>query len=309
MKQIELTGIRFRYKNATEDALSGVTFTIPSGQCFGLLGPNGAGKTTVMRLLCGDLPPTGGSIQFGGSPMHGNDPQVRRQIGVVPQDIAVYAELTGEENLRFWGKLYGVTGTDLNERVNEMLARIGLEQRRHDRVETYSGGMKRRLNFGCGILHRPQVVLLDEPTVGVDPQSRNHLFELVEGLIHDGITVLYSTHYMEEAERLCSRIAVIDHGKVLAVGTRDELLVQRNLPTKLTIRFHSPQAAETAKVSSLQNFGNTETIDADLHITLAKPLPETIAALSDIPYESLQIYRPTLETLFLDLTGRTLREE
>jgi len=217
--------------------------------------------------------------------------------------------LTAEENLRFWGKLHGLNGSELETRVNEMLVRTGLEQRRKDKVDTFSGGMKRRLNFGCGILHHPHIILLDEPTVGVDPQSRNHLFELVETLIAEGKTVLYSTHYMEEAERLCSQIAIIDHGTVLAVGSREELLKQRNLPTRLFIRFHTPQEAVAAKTGVLQNYGTNEVVEVDLIITLTKPLPEAVAALSEIPYESLQIHRPTLETLFLDLTGRMLREE
>ena len=204
-------------------ALDGVSFEVGPGECFGLLGPNGAGKTTTILAIVGALRPDRGWVAIQGE-RDPTRPAVRSRIGVVPQSIAVYADLTGEENLAFFGTLYGLRGPRLRERIEMALEFAGLVERRKDRASTYSGGMQRRLNIVCGLLHDPQVILMDEPTVGVDPQSRNLIFENIEALKRLGRTVLYTTHYMEEAQRLCDRVAIIDHGRVLALDRVEGLL-------------------------------------------------------------------------------------
>jgi ABC-2 type transport system ATP-binding protein len=204
-------------------AVDGVSFAIPAGEAFGLLGPNGAGKTTTIRMIVGALEPDGGSVTVDGQP----DPtreSVRLRIGAVPQSIALYGDLTAEENLHFFGALYRMSGARLRERVTWALEFSGLDSRRGDRVSSYSGGMQRRLNLVAGLLHDPPVILMDEPTVGVDPQSRNRIFENIEALKRQGRTILYTTHYMEEAQRLCDRVAIIDRGAIRAVDTVDGLL-------------------------------------------------------------------------------------
>jgi len=221
MNAIEVRDLRKRF-GATV-AVDGVTFSIPAGEAFGLLGPNGAGKTTTIRMIVGALKPDAGSVTVEGEP----DPtreRVRLRIGAVPQSIALYADLTAEENLRFFGALYGMSGARLDERVRWALGFSGLEPRRRDRVSSYSGGMQRRLNLVAGLLHDPPVILMDEPTAGVDPQSRNHIFENIEALKRQGRSILYTTHYMEEAERLCDRVAIIDRGLVRAVDSVEGLL-------------------------------------------------------------------------------------
>jgi ABC-2 type transport system ATP-binding protein len=199
-------------------ALNGISFEVGAGECFGLLGPNGAGKTTTIQATVGALRPDRGRVTILGED-DPTRPAVRSRIGVVPQSLALYSELTGEENLAFFGKLYGLSGAGLRERVDATLTLAGLNDRRKDRTSTYSGGMQRRLNLVCGLIHDPQVILMDEPTVGVDPQSRNLIFENIESLKRLGRTVLYTTHYMEEAERMADRIVVMDHGRVLADDT------------------------------------------------------------------------------------------
>ena len=205
-------------------AVDGVSLTISKGETFGLLGPNGAGKTTAISMICGLLKPDEGSVVVAGEQIATTSTRGRAAIGLVPQDLAIYPDLTGEENLRFFGHLYGMSGDSLAGRVAEVLDLVGLSDRKDDHTKEYSGGMKRRLNIGIGLLHKPQLLVLDEPTVGVDPQSRNAILESVENLSTEGMAVLYTTHYMEEAERLCDRVAIIDEGKIQAEGTRRELV-------------------------------------------------------------------------------------
>lgn len=203
-----------------------MSFHIEAGEIFGLLGPNGAGKSTTISMLATYLIPTSGSASIAGIPIT-SPGQAKKLIGLVPQEIALYDEMTAERNMRFFGELYGVTGTALSTRTDELLERVGLLDRKGDRVETFSGGMKRRLNLAVGLIHQPPLLMLDEPTVGVDPQTREAIFELVEHLAQAGVAILYTTHYMEEAERLCKRIAIIDEGRIIASGTLDELLTLR----------------------------------------------------------------------------------
>jgi ABC-2 type transport system ATP-binding protein len=197
-------------------ALDGVSFEVERGELFGLLGPNGAGKTTLLSIISGLLEPTAGSVEISGHTTSVREKKLRHLIGIVPQELAIYNELNARENLTFFGSLYGLSGEKLAQRVEQVLAAIGLEERADDRVATFSGGMKRRLNLGAALIHEPQLLLLDEPTTGVDPQSRNHIFEEVRRLAASGVTVVYTSHYIEEVESLCSRIGIIDHGKLVA---------------------------------------------------------------------------------------------
>jgi ABC-2 type transport system ATP-binding protein len=266
-------------------AVDGLSLEVRKGELLGLLGPNGAGKSTSVSLSVGLLTPDDGRVVVAG---HGNpaDPAVRQHIGVAPQSLALYDSLTGEENLRFFGQVYGLAGAKLEERVRWCLEFAGLIDRKGDRVEGYSGGMKRRLNMAAAVIHDPELLLFDEPTVGVDPQSRNKIFESIEALHRDGRTIIYTTHYMEEAERLCDRIAIVDAGKLLALGTLDELLAAHGGPPTLIV----------------------ETNGEERRLQVADPLAELNRIAASGPIERFQMERPTLEQVFLHLTGRSLRD-
>jgi len=266
-------------------AVDGLSLSVRKGEVLGLLGPNGAGKSTSVSLAVGLLVPESGTVTIEG---HGNPaaPEVRQAIGVAPQALAVYDLLTGEENLRFFGEVYGLAGARLDERVKWCLDFVGLADRKGDRAGGYSGGMKRRLNLAAAVLHEPELLLLDEPTVGVDPQSRNRIFESIEALHRDGRTIIYTTHYMEEAERLCDRIAIVDAGKLLALGTLAELIAAHGGPPTLVVTTNG-------SAQRLQTPDPLTTLNA-------------IAASSRI--DAFQMERPTLEQVFLRLTGRSLRD-
>ena len=265
-------------------AVDGLTLTVERGEALGLLGPNGAGKSTSVNLAVGLLAADSGRITVAG-----NDPRrpdARQRIGVAPQALALYDLLSGRENLRFFGQMYGMSGAPLSSRVDWALDFVGLTDRAHDRVTAYSGGMKRRLNLAAAVVHDPELILLDEPTVGVDPQSRNQIFENILALKHLGRTIIYTTHYMEEAERLCDRVAVIDHGKLLALGTVDALLKAHG--AKPTLVAHTAAGEHRA-----------ETTD---------PLTELNRLAAAGPVLSFHMERATLEQVFLHLTGRSLRD-
>ncbi len=290
-------------------ALADVSFSLEQGEFFGLLGPNGAGKTTFMSLVAGLRSADSGQIFLNGEKFRPERIEQRARLGYVPQALALYVDMTGEENLRLFGQLYGLSGSLLRERVEESLRAAQLEARRHDLVKTYSGGMRRRLNIVAAVLHRPQLLLCDEPTVGVDPQSRNAIFEFVEKLHSGGTTIVYSTHYMEEATRLCSRIGIIDHGKLLALGTLDELLEE--LPFTEQIRI----ARNDATAVQLAAFGEFGKIVATDEAYVLRPraglhLSEFFAAMErlDLPYRYFTVTRPTLENVFLHRTGKSLRD-
>ena len=290
-------------------ALDGVSLHVARGEFFGLLGPNGAGKSTLMSLVAGLRAADTGVLTLDGVAIITADPSTRVALGLVPQHIALYPELSAVQNLRIFGQLYGLHGTVLRERVTEALAAVQLTDRGQDQVKTFSGGMQRRLNLVAALLHRPKFLLCDEPTVGVDPQSRNAIFEYLERLNREGLTIIYSTHYMEEATRLCSRIGIIDHGKILALGTLDELLTK--LPFEEEIRF--PATPTTAGLAAqLPSHGELLTLDA---IHRFRPRPDYKLSAFFTRVESLGLparlftsQRPTLEALFLHLTGRNLRE-
>jgi ABC-2 type transport system ATP-binding protein len=280
-------------------AVDGVSLELVAGETFGLLGPNGAGKSTTIHLLTGALRPDDGEVAINGSA----DPtraEVRRHIGVAPQVEALYDELSAAENLSFFGRLYGMGGARLKERVAWCLGLAGLKDRATDRVKTYSGGMKRRLNLACALLHDPPVLLLDEPTAGVDPQSRNHLLDRIEGLARAGRTVLYTTHYMEEAERLCDRVAIMDQGKILALDTVDELLRQHGGPSTVEAEVvHVPDSV--ALPAPLE--GNVLRFATDQPFEEANRLRN-----AGVQFNRFRVDRPSLESVFLALTGRRLRD-
>ena len=310
---IEVDGLRKTYGSLL--AVDGVTFTAPAGEIFGLLGPNGAGKSTTIHCLSGLVKPTGGSVRILGHDVVADAIASRRQLGVVPQELALYEDLSVRDNLDYWGAAWGLGGTALRGRVDEVLARIGLADRARDAVKTLSGGMKRRLNFGCGVVHRPKVVLLDEPTVGVDPQSRVRLLDLVREEAAAGACVLYTTHYMEEAESLCHRIGIIDHGRLIALGTLAELraiIGERDI-LRLSGRFDPAQVTEA--VRRLEG-GAVEIAQVDAsNLTLVLPeasrrLPALFAALGSAGAEVREttLTQPSLESLFIRMTGKELRE-
>ncbi|MFO0831434.1 MAG: ABC transporter ATP-binding protein [Phycisphaerales bacterium] len=282
---LRLTDLRKSFGAVT--AVDGLTLEVRKGEVFGLLGPNGAGKSTTIGMAVGLLAPDAGSVEIEGvgSP---TDARARRSLGVAPQALALYEEMTAEENLRFFGSLYGLAGSGLAARVDAVLRMVGLEQRRGDRVKTYSGGMKRRINLAAAMVHDPPVILLDEPTAGVDPQSRNNLLEVVRGLASGGKTVVYTTHYMEEASRLCDRIAIMDHGKVIAMGTVVELTGR--FGGKSVVTVHRGEAG-------------AERIETDA------PLRELERVMAGGGVTNVRVDQPDLESVFLSLTGRSLRDE
>jgi ABC-2 type transport system ATP-binding protein len=295
---IEVRDLRKSYGSLR--AVDGVSFDLHPGETFGLLGPNGAGKTTTIHLMVGVLKPDAGSVRINGG-ADPTRPDVRRQIGIAPQAQALYADLTGEENLAFFARLYGLAGARLAERVAWALEFSGLADRRKHAVRTYSGGMQRRLNLAVALVHDPPVLFLDEPTVGVDPQSRNHIFDSIEALKKQGRTILYTTHYMEEAQRLCDRVAIMDRGKILALDTVSGLLDAHGGRSVIRADLESVPADTAALPGRLE--GNT------LVIETPKPLEE-VARLAErgLKLTALHVTRPNLETVFLELTGRSLRD-
>ncbi len=280
--------------------MSGADFSIGKAEAFGLLGPNGAGKSTTIHMLVGALAPDAGRVTIGGDG-DVRDASVRRRIGIAPQELAIYEELTGAENLAFFARIYGLRGGRLAERVAWGLSFAGLTERAGDRAGTYSGGMKRRLNLACAAVHEPTVLLCDEPTVGVDPQSRNHIFESIEALKADGCTLLYTTHYMEEAERLCDRVAIMDHGKILAVDTVDALIEEHGGLT----RVHAELESVPDHPDTLPGEVDGKTLRAETDHPF-----EVVAQLGrlDVGVAALRLERPDLERVFLHLTGRSLRD-
>ena len=296
-------------------AVAGVSFDIQEGEVYSLLGPNGAGKTTTISMLSCLLAPTDGDALIGGFSVTKEPMQVKRIIGVVPQEIALYDDLSARENLTFWGQMYGLGGSALKERVEEVLEQIGLTERARDRVKTFSGGMKRRVNIGVGLLHKPRLLFMDEPTVGIDPQSRRNILDSVKALNQQGMTVLYTTHYMEEAEELSHRVGIIDHGKMIAVGTQKELtkLIGENETLRLHIGEDLDAQPLIAALEALPEVIHASASDTQVVLIV----PEAEDALSPVlvkadrmgfKVRSVDIEEPNLEAVFLQLTGRALRD-
>ena len=292
-------------------AVDRVSFSAGAGTVFGLLGPNGAGKSTTISCLSGLLKPTAGSVIVGGFNMGNNAVQAKASLGIVPQELAIYEDLSAWDNLAFWGAAYGLKSNHLKQRVEHVLDRIGLADRACDLPKQYSGGMKRRLNFGCGLVHEPKVLLLDEPTVGVDPQSRERLFDLVREEKDKGTCVLYTTHYMEEAERLCDELAIIDHGKIIAAGTLAALRAEFGGNDLIQLSGSFDQARVEKAVTELR--ADVLSINSEMVMIAikdgARNLPAVLAGIgatgADI-YDT-RLSEPNLESLFLKLTGKELR--
>jgi ABC-2 type transport system ATP-binding protein len=305
---IEVRDLVKRYGSL--EALAGVSFDIHAGELFGLLGPNGAGKTTLIGILTGLKSATSGSAQLLGQSIDVNERSTRREVGLAPQELALYPDLTARENLTFFGKLYGLNGSSLARRVNDVLETVGLGDRADDRVNTYSGGMQRRLNFGAAIVHQPRVVFLDEPTVGVDPQSRAHIFDEVRRLNASGTTIVYTSHYMEEVQALCKRVGILDRGKLVACDLVADML--RTLGGKIVIRIEPMSAVIRQRLAEMPGTKLSETPTdftlrcEDVRATVPRLL--AIAKELDATIIGLEIREPNLERVFLHLTGRELRD-
>lgn len=294
-------------------AVDGVSFDVERGEIFSLLGPNGAGKSTTISVIACLLEPSNGGVDVLGHSVTKEPRQVKRVIGVVPQDLAIYEDLNARENLNFWGKMYGLRGSELRERVEEVLELIQLADRQKQRVKRYSGGMKRRLNIGIGLLHRPDVLILDEPTVGIDPQSRRAILDGIKEFNRNGMTVLYTTHYMEEAQELSDHIAIMDHGQIIACGTHAELVTIVGERDRLELRLNTHDEAlldgwrATDGVSALSSEDGLVTVLVD-DSNLTLPILFEKATHAGHRIISVDIQEPNLETVFLHLTGRKLRE-
>ena len=296
-------------------AVKGVSFNIEEGEIFSLLGPNGAGKTTTISMLSTLYTPTSGDATIGGHSVTRDPMSVRNIIGVVPQDLALYEELTARENLVFWGQMYNLSGKSLNSRVDEVLEQIGLTDKAKDRVKTYSGGMKRRVNIGVGLLHKPRLLFMDEPTVGIDPQSRRAILDTVKDLNKQGMTLLYTTHYMEEAQELSNRVGIIDHGEMIALGTQKELTQQVGQAETLILHVGENDDSEALAKSlkGITGVQQAEAVDHEISIVCAEAEDVLAAVVTKanergIKIHSIDIREPNLEAVFLHLTGRALRD-
>jgi ABC-2 type transport system ATP-binding protein len=298
-----------------KEVVRGVSFSVSKGESFGLLGPNGAGKSTIISMICGLLTYDDGEVTVDEISVKKKPLDVKKKIGVVPQEIALYPTMSAKENLLFWGKMYGLSGKIAKKRVDEVLEYVGLRDRAKDKIETFSGGMKRRINIGASLMHEPELLIMDEPTVGIDPQSRNHILETVKRLNQNGMTVIYTSHYMEEVEFLCNRIGIVDQGKMIALGTKNDLVNRLAGGTLIKLGVASLKNEFTA---SLLKSTNVERVIPDIeNNSLDILVHQHQLAFSDIiacamenrvQVLSFEVQEPNLESLFLSLTGRTLRD-
>lgn len=308
---IEIKNLVKRYGDFL--AVDNMNLNVKEGEIFGLLGPNGAGKTTTINTIAGLTKVDSGDIKIFGKSMKHHELEIKRNMGIVPQEIAVFEELTAYENVMFFGKLYGLKDGNLKDKVQEALNFTGLWDRRKDFPKNYSGGMKRRLNIACAIVHQPKIIIMDEPTVGIDPQSRNHILQSVKELNRLGSTIIYTSHYMEEIEELCTDITIMDHGKIIASGTKDELKALISSEDKISVEVSSVNYTLIDNIKKLQgvrecsNVGNVITIVSNKN---SKNLSKIIDIINEADSEiiSINIEKPTLEGVFLTLTGRTLRD-
>ena len=309
---LECVGLRkaFGERLAVDD----VGFSIAPGETYGLLGPNGAGKTTTISMVCGLLTRDAGHVTLGGRELDTDTVEVKAAVGFVPQEVAIYPDLTARENLRFFGTLYDLAGRDLDGRIDRVLETIGLADRAGERTDAFSGGMKRRLNIGLGMLNDPTLLVLDEPTVGVDPQSRNAILDSVEALASEGMAVLYTTHYMEEAERLCDRVGILDEGSLKAEGTRRELISLVGEHDRLRIEARGDLVAAATAAATVP--GVEEAVPRDggidlLALDVRASLAEIVRAVdgTGTGISSMEVREPNLEAVFLHLTGKALRDE
>lgn len=311
MEIIKISNLTKKY--GSNIAVDNINLSINQGEIFGLLGPNGAGKSTTINSICGLLRINQGEILIDGINIGENSLEGKKRLGLVPQEIAIFENLTARENIEFFGKLAGLKGSLLKERVDEALEFVGLSDNANKMPKAYSGGMKRRLNIACAIAHHPKIIILDEPTVGIDPQSRNHILESVRKLNKIGSTIIYTTHYMEEAEALCSRIAIMDHGRLIADGTREELKKLVHEEEKIIINGSDISFNTLSEIKGLKAVkdavlkeGNLEIITSNTQLVLQDIL--FCLAKNDVRVKGIQVAEPDLETVFLSLTGRKLRD-
>ncbi|MCW5847524.1 MAG: ATP-binding cassette domain-containing protein [Anaerolineae bacterium] len=316
MKQPILIAQELRKAFGDNEAVRGISFSVMRGEIFSLLGPNGAGKTTTINMLSCLIEPTGGTAEIAGHAIPGDSLDVRRAIGVVPQEIALYDSLTARQNLEFWGKLYDMGGKPLAMRIDEVLEQVGLSDRAKDKIKTYSGGMKRRINIAAGLLHKPQLLFMDEPTVGIDPQSRRRILDMVRELRDQGMTILYTTHYMEEAEELSDRVGIIDQGRLIALGTQVELTKLVGEQETLRLHLAEDMPLPDGKVdvfAGLEGVLSAAAVDHQVIVNVAdagEALPAVVGRAGEIGLRirSVDIEEPNLEAVFLHLTGRGLRD-
>lgn len=288
-------------------AVNQVSFEVKAGEIYGLLGPNGAGKSTTIRCLSGLTVPDEGECLINGYSIHSEPIKAKQHLGLVPQDLALYQDLSAHENLQFWGRAYGLSGQVLKERQATVLEQVGLDKRAKEPVKNFSGGMKRRLNFACGMIHQPKALLLDEPTVGVDPQSREHLLNAIESLKQQGTAVLYTTHYMQEAERLCDRVGIIDQGIIIAQGSVAELRKQMDEKDLITLEGQFDEADKT-KVADFEVIECSPQQMRLMAVNASGHLSELLARFQPQQIHQASVQQANLESLFIKLTGRELRD-
>lgn len=311
MKVIEIDKLVKKFDDFV--AIDNISLSIDEGEIYGLLGPNGAGKSTTISTICGLVRPSSGDIKIMGTSIKKHDVNIKRKIGLVPQKIAIYEDFTAKENISFFGELYGLRGRELKEAVERALEFVGLKEVKNKKSKEYSGGMLRRLNIACAIVHNPKIIIMDEPTVGIDAQSRNHILDSIKKLNEEGTTIIYTSHYMEEVESICTQIAIIDHGKVIVEGTKDELksIVDDKKTLSLTLNSYEEINIEEIKsikgVLSVYQDDNLVTINTSKNVNnldkIINYFTRNEISIGDIGYREV-----TLETVFLTLTGRSLRE-
>lgn len=306
---ISVKNLKKKYDST--EALKGISFDIHQGEFFGLLGPNGAGKTSTISILSTIVLPDSGEIKINGMDLNKNPDECKKIIGVVPQEIALYNELSAYDNLLFWGSLYNVPKNELIKRIEETLKLFGLSDRKNDLIKTYSGGMKRRINIASALLHRPKILFMDEPTVGIDPQSRNLIFEVIEKLNKEGMTIVYTTHYMEEAERFCNRIAVIDNGEIIAQGTLEELRNSGTMKETIVINFTNLHDELADRIAF--DWKDMNRFDDAIHfhtLNVKGDLSKITLKCNELGLDisHIDIKKINLETIFLNLTGKQLRD-
>lgn len=311
MTLLKAIDLKKHFKNIR--AVDGINFEVKRGEIFGLLGPNGAGKSTTISMISTLIRPSGGDIFYKDESIIKQPKSIQQKLGVVPQEIALYPTLTGYENLKFWGNVYGLRGNTLKQRIKEIADIIGIKDRLKDKVEKYSGGMKRRLNIGAALLHRPELLIMDEPTVGIDPQSRNHILDTVLELNKEGMTIIYTSHYMEEVEYLCSRISIMDQGKIIASGSKDELVEIVKGDKRISLRFDRISDGLIGKIKDINYINNVEVFNEEVALTAING--ETIfkdiinkVSETDSNILSIDVKKPNLEEVFLHLTGKALRD-
>lgn len=308
---LEVRNLRKSYKKF--EAVKGISFNVKKGEVLGLLGPNGAGKSTTISILSTILKPTAGEINFLGQNVKKNVSQVKKNIGIVPQDLAIYEDIPTIQNVRFFASLYGLRGRELDDKVKEALEFVQLYDKKDHKPKTFSGGMKRRLNIACAIAHNPKLIIMDEPTVGIDPQSRNHILESIKKLQARGATVIYTTHYMEEVEEISDRIIIMDHGTIIAEGTKEELKRQVDDERTYSVSLDGIERLKKSDFFKIEGVKDVSFEDKKVRITTlntVENLDKIIALVlnSRCKIKNISSSEASLETVFLNLTGRTLRE-